>query len=183
MSNCNGTDAASVTGPFPWSRRNESIDRRGVSIDRFADFDVSCPHGYGLSSIAINPGQCDLQARLGLSYTCNVVFGYAAKVSAPVIDREGRRTRRPAPLDTFREAVAVAGATLPHLPYYTSETPCTPMVGQTYEALEPHMVSCGEQHALAALRLTREGCSRLNATEPERMHFVFTCVGVARHRV
>ena len=70
--------------------------------------------------------------------------------------------------------------TLPLRRKYTAETPCTRMVGGTYESLAPHLVSCGPQHAISSIRLTDKGCLD-NRNEPGSMHFVFTCIGIARY--
>ena len=141
-----------------------------TSIDRLAELNISCPSGFALSELTLHPGLCSVREvktkpkpELSFFRTCSSVTGHVAVDPRP----------RAADAPKVGIRVQVQNAVLPRLPYFTSETLCSKIADQTYEALEPHVVSCGPRHALSSIRLTADGC-----TVPGSMHFVFTCIGI-----
>ena len=153
------------------SKCNETDGRRGVYIERLSEFNVTCPTGFALSEFTLSPGYADDEGRLKFIYACQSVIGHLL-LPPPYINNTISRAVRAMSLGL--------NSTLPFRPFFTSETPCTRMLGGMYDALEPHMVTCGTQHVISSFRLTKQGCLD-GKSEAGSMHFVFTCIGVGRY--
>ena len=124
-------------------------DGRLAAVDKLASFGrISCPPGFALTMLD-GPGKgCDSNGGMHMDFMCASVYGY----------------------DVVTDGISSAARPLPPRSAYTSESLCTPLVGQSYDGLQWHPVTCGVNHVLNSFHLTREGCTN------DEMHFRWTCI-------
>lgn len=170
---CSQRAASGVRMPM-WSRMDKcnTTGGRGSSMERLVDLDISCPTGYALAELNLNPGLISQGGSLNFERACSPVLGQGPLAAQSHYLESTTTTTKLSSRAGGHSIGAVPGLRTP--PSFDSETLCSKLAGETYEALEQHVIACGPRHVLASLRLTAEDC-----VPAGHMHFKFTCVGVA----